>query len=76
MVRTMTIRIPDDQVDELDLIARTLGEPLAEIIRCALADYIAAIRSSGEFAQKLRDRVLAEQEIVSRYVNPKGDQPC
>lgn len=63
----MTIRIPDDQADELELIARTLDTPLAEIIRRALAGYVTATRSSGEFAEKLRKRVMADQEIVSRY---------
>ena len=67
----MTIRLPDDQADELELIARTLEAPLAEIIRQALTGYITATRSSSEFTQKLRERIKAEQAITARYIAPR-----
>lgn len=58
-MKVMTIRQPDDQAAELELIARIDGVPVAEAVREAIAVYAAARRADPEFQARLRQHIEA-----------------
>jgi hypothetical protein len=64
--RITTIRQPDDQADELELIARIDGMPVSEAIREAIAAHIKARRSDPAFQERLRKRIEADRHILKR----------
>lgn len=64
--RVTTIRQPEDQADELEFVARVDGIPASELIRDAIADYLAARRADPEFQDRLRARIEADKEILAR----------
>lgn len=64
--KVMTIRVPEDQADELDLITRVDGVPMSEGIREAIAAHIATRRADPAFQQLLRERMDADWRIVQR----------
>ncbi len=64
--RVTTIRQPEDQADELEFVARVDGIPASELIRDAIADYLAARRADPEFLDRLRARIEADKEILAR----------
>lgn len=51
----MTVRLPDDQGRDLDLVSVVDGVPLAEVIRAAIGDFIIARRADPDFQARLRD---------------------
>jgi Ribbon-helix-helix protein, copG family len=64
--RVTTIRLPADQADEAEFIARVDGIPVSELVRDAIAAYIAARRDDREFQDRLRQRIEADQVILQR----------
>jgi predicted transcriptional regulator len=66
MAKNMTLRLSDEQAAELDAIARVENVPIAEEVRQALTDYIAAKRQDQQFHARLRASLERNQEILRR----------
>jgi predicted transcriptional regulator len=66
MAKNMTLRLSDEQAAELDAIARVENVPIAEEVRQALTDYIAAKRQDQQFQARLRASLERNQEILRR----------
>jgi hypothetical protein len=85
-VKVMTVRLPGDLADDLEMVARVDGVPVVEVIRAAVAAYIAARRADEAFRRRLRDRIEADEGILQRLaagrlpagtdgsVPPSGDE--
>jgi predicted transcriptional regulator len=66
MAKNMTLRLSDEQAAELDAIARVENVPIAEEVRQALTDYIAAKRQDQQFQARLQASLERNQEILRR----------
>lgn len=62
----MTLRLTDEQAAELDAIARIENVPVAEEVRQAISDRIAARRKDKAFQARLKASIERNQEILRR----------
>jgi hypothetical protein len=62
--KAMTLRLPTDQADALEAVARTNGTTVADEVRAAIQDRIDALRRDPEFQARLRDHLERNQEIL------------
>lgn len=53
-VKSMTLRLPREQADELELIASIDGKPISEEIREALEQHVRNRRRDPEFQARLK----------------------
>jgi uncharacterized membrane-anchored protein YjiN (DUF445 family) len=67
IVRTIAIRVEDEEHALLTLVARVQDVPLVEVLRQAIQDHVEKVRSDPDFAAKAK-AILAEldQEAASR----------
>ncbi len=61
-----TVRLNEEQAAELEAVARVDGVSVAEEIRQAIADRIAARRQDDEFQQRLRRIIEENQQILDK----------
>lgn len=64
--RAMTIRLARDQAEELDLVAAVDNQPVAEVIRAAIAEHIANRKQDADFQDGLRQRIERAQRMLGR----------
>ena len=64
--RVTTIRQPEEQAEDVELVARVDGIASSELIRVAIATYLDERRASPEFQARLRDRLEADRKILER----------
>jgi predicted DNA-binding protein len=64
--KAMTLRLPQDQAEELEAIALIEDRPVAEVVREAIASHIKKRRSDPRFQQKLRDALERNRRILAR----------
>ena len=64
--KVTTIRQDPGQAAELEAVARVEGLPVAEVIRTAIADHLAARRQDPEFCDRLRRRIEEDQAILQK----------
>jgi predicted transcriptional regulator len=64
--RAMTIRLARDQAEELDLVAAVDNQPVAEVIRAAIAEHIAHRKQDAEFQDGLRQRIERAQRMLGK----------
>ena len=69
MPKSMTLRLTDQQAADLEAIARVENVPVAEEVRRALAEHIAARRSDSAFQGRLRKSIARNQEILRRLAS-------
>lgn len=74
--RAFTVRIPEDQAEELDAIASSDGVSLAEEVRLAIAERIESKRRDPEFQSWLRDHMARNRRIVSRLSSSATADPA
>ena len=64
--RVTTIRQPEEQAEDVELVARVDGIASSELIRVAIANYLDERRANPEFQSRLRDRLEADRKILER----------
>ena len=64
-VKAMTIRLSADQSEELNTIAAVDGQPIAHVIRSAIAEHIEGRKSDAAFQNMLRQRIAREQRMLA-----------
>lgn len=64
--RAMTIRLASEQAEELDLVAAVDNQPIAEVIRAAIAEHIANRKQDADFQDGLRQRIERAQRMLGR----------
>lgn len=60
-MKTMTVRLPDEQAAALDAIARVDEMPVSEAVRIAIDERIAARRADKDF-QARRKQIMTEHQ--------------
>lgn len=65
-VKSMTLRLPREQAEDLEIIATVDGRPMSEEIREALVAHVARRRNDPEFQAKLHGVLMDNREAVKR----------
>jgi predicted transcriptional regulator len=62
--KAMTIRLSQEQAEELETVASVDNRPVAEVIRAAIAEHIDARRRDETFRKNLRERIERTQRML------------
>jgi hypothetical protein len=62
----MTVRLPADQAEELEAVARVEHVPVAEAVGTAIAEYITARRQDKAFMERLKASLERNREILEK----------
>ena len=60
----MTIRLSADQAEQLETVATVDNQPVAEVIRAAIAEHIDRRKSDGAFQDGLKGRIARAQQFL------------
>ena len=66
MTKPTTVRLTDEQQEALAAVARADGTSVAETIRTAIEDHIAARRKDKAFQQRLAKIIDRDRELLER----------
>ncbi len=61
MPKTMSLRLSDEQAEQLETVARVDGVPVSEAVRAAIDERIESRRADRKFQARLR-RILKENK--------------
>ncbi len=64
--KTMTLRLPADEAEDLKAVAQANGVPVAVEIRQAISTHIEARRNDPAFQARLKASVARNQEILEK----------
>ena len=62
----MTIRLSEEQAEELETVATVENRPISEIIRAAIANHVEQRKQDPAFQSSLRDRILRAQRLLQK----------
>jgi hypothetical protein len=65
-MKSMTLRLADDQAALLEAVAEVDGESMQQAIRTAIDKHIEARRRDQAFRRRLRESVKRNQDILDR----------
>lgn len=66
MAKAMTVRLEDDQAEELEKVAEIDGVAVAEAVRQAIAEHMATRSADPEFRRRLRASIEKHKAILDR----------
>ena len=66
MSKPMTVRLTEEQQAELAAVARADGTSVAETIRTAIEEHVAARRKDKGFQQRLAKIIERDRELLER----------
>ena len=66
MAKVMTIRLDEEQAEQLAAIAQTEGVSVSQAIREAIAELVEARRKDAAFQERLRASVERNRKILER----------
>jgi len=64
--KNMTLRLPAEQADELEAVARAEGISVSDAVREAIAEHIERKRKDKVFRERLRAVMERDREILDR----------
>jgi predicted DNA-binding protein len=64
--KATSLRLSPELAAELAAVARAQGLTISEVVREALSDYIAAVRSDDRFQARLREQMEKDRELLER----------
>lgn len=62
--KAMTIRLSQEQADELETVASVENKPIAEVIRAAISEHIDARKQDEGFQRSLREQIERTQRLL------------
>jgi len=62
--KALTIRLSPEQAEELELVAAVEQQPVAEVIRSAIAKHIEARKQDKAFRSELMDRIERALRLI------------
>lgn len=68
LTRIATARFTEEQLAEVELIARVLGISASEVFRIAIAEYITKYKNTPEFRQRLEQRIEQDRRLLERLI--------
>ena len=66
--KATSLRLAPELAAELAAVARAQGMTISEVVRAALNDHIASVRSDGRFQARLREQMEKDRELMERLV--------
>jgi hypothetical protein len=67
--KVMTLRLPSDQAEQLEAIARAEDVSVSEAVRIAIMRDVEARRNDPDFQQRLQRRLEEDRQILERLAN-------
>ena len=64
--RAFTVRLPVEQAADVEALAQVEGVPIAEVVRDALADRVAARRADPAFMASLHETMERNRNALER----------
>lgn len=64
--KNMTLRLPPEQAEELEAVARAEGISVSDAVREAIGEHIARKRKDKAFRERLRGLMERDREILER----------
>lgn len=64
--KAMTIRLSAEQAEELETVATVDNQPIAEVIRAAIAEHIADRKRDAQFQDSLRQRIERTRQMLPK----------
>ncbi len=64
--KSMTLRLPAEQAEELEVVARAEGISVSDAVREAIAEHIERKRKDKAFRNRLRTVMERDREILER----------
>jgi hypothetical protein len=64
--KNMTLRLPAEQADELEAVARVEGVSVSDAVRLAITEHIDRKRKDKAFREPLRAVIERDHEILER----------
>jgi predicted transcriptional regulator len=64
MAKQTTVRLPDDLADKAEVVARTKGTSVNQLIIDSLAIEIDRVRADTEFMSRAKELVESDREIL------------
>jgi predicted transcriptional regulator len=62
--KAMTIRLSQEQAEELETVASVDDKPISEVIRAAISEHIEGRKRDDEFQQNLRARLERTRRML------------
>lgn len=62
--KAMTIRLSQEQAEELETVASVENKPVAEVIRAAISEHIDSRKQDESFRQSLKERIERTQRML------------
>ena len=64
--KAMTIRLTQEQAEELETVAGVDAVPIAEVVRAAIAEHVESRKQDAEFQRSLRERIERAQQMLPK----------
>lgn len=64
--KATSLRLSPELAAELEAVARAQGVAISEVVRAAVSDHIAAVRSDDRFQARLREQMKKDRELLER----------
>ena len=64
--KAMTLRLPADQADALELVAQVDGVSVSQAVRDAIESHIDSRRADDGFQERLTESIARHQRILDR----------
>lgn len=64
--KALTVRLPTEQAEELEAVARVDGVPVSEEIRVAITELIEKRRGDKEFRDRVRASIERSKRVLER----------
>lgn len=62
--KAMTLRLTQEQAEQLETVAKVDGKPIAAVIRAAIEQHIEARKQDQEFRKTLQERLTRTRRLL------------
>lgn len=64
--KATSLRLSPELAAELAAVARAQGVTISEVVRAAVSNHIASVRSDDRFQARLREQIEKDRELLER----------
>ncbi|HKO37695.1 MAG TPA: ribbon-helix-helix protein, CopG family [Solirubrobacterales bacterium] len=64
--KATSLRLSPEVAAELEAVARALGMTISDVVRAAVSNHIASVRSDDRFQARLREQMEKDRELLER----------
>ena len=67
--KATSLRLSPELAAELAAVARAQGVTVSEVVRAAISNHIASVRSDDRFQARLREQMEKDRELLERLTD-------